>query len=51
MWDHLGLETEPIFPVLAGGFLITGPPGKSVVYISLLALHPILCFTLNRDDA
>ena len=29
MWDLHGLEVEPIFPELTGGFLTTGPPGKS----------------------
>ena len=29
MWNLLGAEIEPMSPVLAGGFLTTGPPGKS----------------------
>lgn len=29
MWDLLGLRIEPMSTMLAGGLLITGPPGKS----------------------
>ena len=29
MWDLLGRGIEPMFPALTGGFLTTGPPGKS----------------------
>ena len=29
MWDLPGSGIKPMFPALAGGFLITGPPGKS----------------------
>ena len=29
MWNLLGAEIEPMSPVLAGGFLTTGPPGRS----------------------
>ena len=29
MWHRPGLGIEPVFPVLTGGFLTTGPPGKS----------------------
>ena len=28
IWDLLRPGIEPVFPVLAGGFLTTGPPGK-----------------------
>ena len=28
-WDLPGPGIEPVSPALAGGFLITGPPGKS----------------------
>ena len=31
MWDLPGPEIEPISPALAGGFLTTAPPGKSLV--------------------
>ena len=30
MWDLPGPGIELIFPTLAGGFLTTGPPGKSL---------------------
>ncbi|KAJ8782467.1 hypothetical protein J1605_010175 [Eschrichtius robustus] len=30
MWDLLGPGLEPVSPALAGGFLTTGPPGKSL---------------------
>ena len=29
MWDHPRPGMEPVSPALAGGFLTTGPPGKS----------------------
>ena len=29
MWDLPGPGIEPLSPALAGGFLTTGPPGKS----------------------
>ena len=29
-WDLPGLGMEPVFPALTGGFLTTGPPGKSL---------------------
>ena len=29
MWNLPGPESKPKFPALAGGFLTTGPPGKS----------------------
>ena len=29
MWDVPGPGIEPVSPALAGGFLTTGPPGKS----------------------
>ena len=31
MWDLLGPRVEPVSPALAGGFLTTGPPGKSSI--------------------
>ena len=30
MWDLPGPGLEPVSPVLAGGFLTTAPPGKSL---------------------
>ena len=32
MWDLPGPGLEPMFPALAGGFLTTAPPGKSLSY-------------------
>ena len=31
MWDLPGPTLEPVFPALAGGFLTTAPPGKSLL--------------------
>ena len=31
MWDLPGPGIEPMSPVLAGGFLTTVPPGKSLI--------------------
>ena len=31
MWDLPGPGLEPVSPALAGRFLITAPPGKSVI--------------------
>jgi len=30
MWDLPGPKIEPVSPALAGGFLTTGPPRKSL---------------------
>ena len=35
MWDLPGPGLEPVSPALAGGFLTTVPPGKSLVVFSL----------------
>ena len=32
MWDLPGPGLEPMSPALAGGFLTTGPPGKSEIF-------------------
>ena len=32
MWDLPGPGLEPMSPALAGGFLTTAPPGKSLIY-------------------
>ena len=34
MWDLPGPGIEPVCPALAGGFLITGPPGKSLCFVN-----------------
>ena len=36
MWNLAGPGIEPVFPALAGRFLTTGPPGKSLHYPILL---------------
>ena len=33
VWNLPGPGIEPMFPALAGGFLTTGPPGKSHIAI------------------
>ena len=33
MWDLRGPGLEPLSPALAGGFLTTAPPGKSIRYL------------------
>ena len=33
MWDLPGLGLEPVSPALAGGFLTTAPPGKSLYQV------------------
>ena len=38
MWDLPWPGLEPLSPALAGGFLTTGPPGKSHLLLSLLLL-------------
>ena len=32
MWDLPGSGMEPVFPVLAGGFFTTEPPGKASLF-------------------
>ena len=36
MWDLPGPGLEPVSPALAGGFLTTAPPGKSLLSFLLL---------------
>ena len=36
MWNLPGLGMEPVSLALAGGFLSTGPPGKSRLYSFLI---------------
>ena len=41
MWDLPGPGLEPVSPALAGGFLTTAPPGKSLTAVFKLASgHP-----------
>ena len=42
MWDLPGPGLEPMFPALAGGFLTTVPPGKSLLFLYLLLICNIL---------
>ena len=41
MWDLPGPGIEPVSPALAGGFLTTAPPGKSLSYL-LFIVHLFL---------
>ena len=61
MWDLPGPGVEPASPALAGGFLTTEPPGKSLtplllwVFGVLLALglttHPLFHPQLQQTEA
>ena len=42
MRDLPGLGTEPVSPVLAGGFLTTGLPGKSSFVYFLIGLFVVV---------
>ena len=42
MWNLPGPELEPVSPALAGGFLTTAPPGKSL-HVGLKPQH-FMCF-------
>ena len=47
MWDLPGPGLEPVSPALAGGFLTTAPPGKTVyIFITLAGGSEkiLLCF-------
>ena len=35
MWNLVGSGIEPVFPALAGGFLSTAPPGKSLEVLNV----------------
>ena len=41
MWDLPGPGIEPVSPALAGGFLTTAPPGKSLGFLNFLMLREI----------
>ena len=43
MWDLPRPGMEPVSPVLAGGFLTTGPPGKTLAGLSRLLPVTLLC--------
>ena len=38
MWDPSGPGLEPVSPALAGGFLTTAPPAKSLTYFFLIKI-------------
>ncbi len=43
MWDLPGPGLEPVSPALAGRFLTTAPPGKSLIYLFIyLTIHSFL---------
>ena len=48
MWDLPGAGIRSVSPTLAGGFLTTGPPGKSkhwfLCYRELALFHPLCLF-------
>ena len=50
MWDLPGAGLKPMSPALAGGFLTTAPPGKSLIFVSDFKIHkrpqilPRTCF-------
>ena len=45
MWDLPGPGTEPVSPATAGGFFITGPPGKPTeMFVLNISMYIILGF-------
>ena len=50
MWDLPGAGLEPVSPALAGGFLSTVPPGKSLFIAFKSAEIPQLFFVLHSID-
>ena len=56
MWDLPGPGLEPMSPALAGGFLTTAPPGKSLIITSyssskLPQNHEIITFCFYKVHA
>ena len=49
MWDLSRAGTEPVSPVLVGGFLTTGPPGKS--YFCLIISYSVQFSCLVVSDS
>ena len=41
MWDLPGPGLEPVSPALAGRFLTTAPPGKSLYLVFVVVGHPM----------
>ena len=52
MWDLSRPGLEPVSPALAGGFLTTGPPGKSwLLFFNLTSLsHLILLLPVAKHE-
>ena len=51
MWDLSGPGLEPVSPALAGGFLTTAPPGKSLpVYFMVPGILNILSKYINFQE-
>ena len=51
MWDLPGPGIEPMFPALADGFLTTGPPGKSKIFLlSMLGLRKWLDYQMETSS-
>ena len=44
MWDIPGPGLKPVSPALAGGFLTTEPPGKSLFIIFYAKISGVLGF-------
>ena len=49
MWDLPGPGIEPESPALAGGFLTTKPPGKSLLSVSLFVYVLVYYLLLSLD--
>ena len=49
MWDLPGPRLEPVSPALAGGFLTTVPPGKSLKCINLF-IHQIFIDRCSKHE-
>ena len=47
MWDLPGPGLEPVSPALAGGFLTTAPPGKSLPTPPFYSPSPAPAFPLH----
>ena len=56
MWDLVTPGIEPVSPALAGGFLTTGPPGKSMFlkshreFCKVTALPNFTCLLLSPTE-
>ena len=50
MWDLLRSGIKPVPPALAGGFLTTGPPGESLIYLFIYLAVLGLVVARGRSD-